>query len=312
MVINRNDVPAGYQHPSYALSMATYGEPFRLPRSGGWLLKRPISTTVYHDAMGCYPIFSCLDWQQLSSDLVDLDQSIVALSLVADPFGNHDEALLRRCFPDLMRPWKAHFVVDLTDSPLDVISKHHRRNVKKAQGLVEVEVCKWPLQHLDDWTVLYQELISRYQIDGISAFSRSAFAQQLQTPGIVLLRATRSGQTVGMILWYVQHRVAYYHLAAYAPQGYQANASYALFWSSIEHFLAVGGVDWLSLGAGAGIDPLANDGLTRFKKGWATGTRAAYLCGRIFQPQIYRQLSDSRGISSESAYFPRYRQGEFS
>ena len=64
-------------------------------------------------------------------------------------------------------------------------------------------------------------LIQRHQISGIRAFSRDSFAKQLQIPGIVSFRAIRHQQTVGMILWYVQNEVAYYHLGAYTDEGYQ-------------------------------------------------------------------------------------------
>ena len=51
-------------------------------------------------------------------------------------------------------------------------------------------------------------------------------------------------------------------------------------------------------------------GLREFKRGWSTGTRPAYLCGRILQPQRYAELAEERG-PGERSYFPAYRAGEF-
>jgi hypothetical protein len=51
-------------------------------------------------------------------------------------------------------------------------------------------------------------------------------------------------------------------------------------------------------------------GLTRFKRGWATGTRPVYFCGRIFQRERYEQLA-RQGGAPVSGYFPAYRHGEF-
>jgi hypothetical protein len=132
---------------------------------------------------------------------------------------------------------------------------------------------------------------------------------QLTTPGIVAFRAIWNHQTVGMLLWYVQGNTGYYHLGAYNPQGYQLNASFALFWKAIEYFSARE-LDWLSLGAGAGARGDANDGLTRFKRGWSTGTRTALFCGRIFDRKKYDEILSLRG-TTDTGYFPAYRAGEF-
>jgi len=45
----------GYLHHSYADSLAEFGTPYLLPKSGGWILKRQIPGFTYSDGMGCYP-----------------------------------------------------------------------------------------------------------------------------------------------------------------------------------------------------------------------------------------------------------------
>src|SRR6185295_19178366 len=101
-------------------------------------------------------------------------------------------------------------------------------------------------------------------------------------------RAVREGETLGMLLWYEQDSRDYYHLGAYSPAGYELRASFALFSYSMEYF-AEHGSKWLSLGAGAGSGAEATSGLTRFKQGWASGTRPAYFCGRIFDRNRYQE-----------------------
>jgi hypothetical protein len=54
----------------------------------------------------------------------------------------------------------------------------------------------------------------------------------------------------------------------------------------------------------------AEDGLSFFKKGWSTGTRTAFFCGRILDPERYAQLATARGVAGTD-YFPAYREGEF-
>jgi lipid II:glycine glycyltransferase (peptidoglycan interpeptide bridge formation enzyme) len=122
------------------------------------------------------------------------------------------------------------------------------------------------------------------------------------------MRAVQDGVTVGVTLWYLAGDVAYYHLGAYSARGYELAASFALFDRGLERFAAEG-MAWASLGGGAGLDGTLEDGLTRFKRGWATATRTAYLCGRILQRRIYDELSAAR--SPGTPYFPAYRAGEF-
>jgi hypothetical protein len=298
----------GYLHPQYAASLSEFGEPMQLPTSGGWLLKRPVDSSRA-DAMGTYPLFTCEDWKSLQRDFNQLGRSLVSIVAVTDPFGDYDETLLRDCFGDLVMPFKSHFVNDLRH-PLDgIISKHHARNACAGHKQVIVERCEDASVHLDDWVRLYSVLVQRHQINGIHAFSPVSFAKQLSTPGMVCFRAIRNRQTVGMILWYVQNSVAYYHLGAYTDEGYELRASFALFRSALEYF-AESGMRYANLGAGAGLGSAADDGLSRFKQGWSSGLRTAYLCGRIFDRQEYDRLVHARAIGTTD-YFPAYRKGEF-
>ncbi len=297
----------GYGHPSYAASLAEFGTPRHLRRSGGWVLERGIPGTDARDAMGCYPLFACQDWRALEADLDDLD-GLVSLSLVTDPFGNYDEGVLRQGFRDVVVRFKPHFVVDLSRPIADIASRHHRHYARRALDRVSVERCEAPEQHLDEWIELYSHLITRHQLTGIKAFSRAAFATQLRVPGIVMFRATCDGAVVGVHLWYRQGDVVHGHLAAVSARGYQLMASYALFWFALQTF--AGEASWLNLGSGSGLAADAVGGLTAFKQGWATETRQAYFCGRIFDRERYDELATARRVPAGS-YFPAYRCGEF-
>jgi hypothetical protein len=299
----------GYLHPAYAASLAEFGTPRELPHCGGWILQRQIPGIKDFDGMGCYPLFNCKDWSSLSTDLKEVKQELVSLSLVADPFGEYDIALLHQCFKDLMIPFKEHFVVDLSQPVGDFVCEHHQRYARKSLKIITVERCQHPEQHVDEWTNLYGNLIQKHHIKGIAAFSQVSFLQQLQVPGMVAFRAVYEATTIGMALWYVWKDIGYYHLAAYSDLGYKLRASFALFWSAFECF-ADCRLKWLNLGAGAGTTRNGSEGLSRFKRGWATGTRTAYLCGRIFDHTTYSRLVVERRVAVDS-YFPAYRKGEF-
>jgi hypothetical protein len=299
----------GYGSQDYADSFSEFGMPLELPHCKGWVLKRPIFGTSEYDAMGCYPLFACEDWSQLPKDLEILSHDVVALSLVTDPFGRYSEDFLKQCFVDVVKPFKRHFVTDLSQPFDHQVSKHHIRNVQKALHVLRVERCEQPAQFLEDWIRLYSTLIERHKIRGMTAFSRDSFARQLNVDRLVAFRAVYQEQTVGMLLWYVQGDVGYYHLGAHSPLGYQLRDSFALFKVAIEYFTKLG-LRWLNLGAGAGLSEDGSDGLTRFKRGWATGTRIAYFCGRIFDQAKYQEIVRMRRIPPTD-YFPAYRRGEF-
>ena len=306
---NSNRIMHGYFHPTYPEAFSEFGYPIHLPQCGGWILQRNIPDFNSVDGMGCYPIFSCQDWSGLQSDLEELEKKLITLVLVTDPFGDFSLEYLEQCFPDFLIPFKQHFVTDLSIPKKEFVSNHHDRNARKGLQNLNVEVCQDPLSKLDDWIHLYDVLIERHHIQGITAFSAHSFRLQMQVPGMVVFRAFVGDLTVGMLLWYQMGNVAYYHLGAYNQVGYDSRASFALFSLAIDYFLA-NGVRWLSLGAGAGTLETEDDGLSRFKKGWSTGKKTAYLCGRVFDHRKYDEITRSKGIG-KTAYFPAYRQGEF-
>jgi len=308
-VISIKQSVTGYYHADYAASLADFGVPRLLSGSGGWILQRSIAGTPFWDAMGCYPLFCCTDWSALAQDLEEISEELTSLVLVTDPFGEYTEETLRSAFSDLAKPFKDHFVVDLEADAERFVDPHHRRSARKALSAVSIERCEDTAGHVNEWRDLYANLSARHDIRGIARFSDASFARQSKVPGGVILRATHEGQTVGMIWWFVSGNVAYYHLGAYSDRGYELRASFALFWRAIELFKAAG-LRWLNLGAGAGVGNNPTDGLSRFKRGWSTGVRPTYLCGRIFDRVRYEQLVKSKGIQ-DPVYFPAYRTGEF-
>lgn len=298
----------GYLHGDYAASFAEFATPRHLPRANGWILVRDIANSSCRDAIGCYPLFACESWSNLRQDLDEIGTQLISLALVTDPFGDYDRALLEQTF-DRVVPFKEHFIVDLSGSRRSTTSSHHRYYARRALRTITVTQESDPGGLLDEWIVLYAELVKKHKITGLRAFSRQAFARQLRVPGLCAFRAAIEGETVGMHLWYVQNDIAYSHLEAVNDLGYKVGAAYALYSAALEFFTTV--ARWADLGAGAGVAEQTRDGLTFFKQGWSSATRTAYFCGRIFDREQYQRLVDSTN-TSQSGYFPAYRAGEFS
>ena len=240
-------------------------------------------------------------WTILGTDLV-------AVSLVTDPFGRPGPAELQRCFPDVMIPFKQHFVVDLRRPVGDTVGKRHRKHAMRALKQLTIDVIDDAHTFLDEWLVLYDALIARHGITGLRAFSRRAFARQLAIPGTSVLAARHEGRIVGAQIYFLQGDAVFCHLGAFSEAGYELGVSHALDWTSIEHFH--GKAAWLDLGGGAGRTSDGSDGLSRYKSGWTDDLRQAYFCGRICNPDRYREILATTGTGATD-YFPAYRHGEF-
>lgn len=295
-------------HPRYSESLMEFGTPRELPRCGGWILERQIPGESFRDVMGCYPLFTCQDWSQLYIDLEEIGDELVSLSLVTDPFGDYDPAYLRRCFKDVVIPFKEHYIIDLHRPLNEIAGRRHRKNARRALRNLRINVFDEPTNFVEEWISLYSNLIDKHNISGIPAFSKSAFVKQLSIPGTVVLSAEYQDVTVAAQIYFVQGDVVHCHLGSASQTGYVQGALHALDFFSIEYFSDK--VHWLDLGGAAGITSGSTDGLSLYKSGWSTETRIAYFCGRILNHERYEKIVKASGITATD-YFPTYRKGEF-
>lgn len=296
---------SGYASREYAESFTEIATVRELPSCGGWLLEREIPNADARDAMGCYPLFHCPRPERLGEDLDALRDELAAVSLVTDPFAGFEPELLSQFFTDVCKPFKEHFAVDFSKDWESTIGSHHRRKARAALRELRIERAENPVELLDVWCELYRRLIARHSIRGLARFSRAIFELQLQVPGMVAFHATSGGETCGILLWYLQHDTAYYHLGAFSPTGYALGASHALFMESLAYF-AWRRCRFAALGAGAGLSARPDDGLTRFKEGWANSTRSAWFCGRVLNRSLYDRCI-AHCDSPRFDYFPAYR-----
>jgi hypothetical protein len=296
---------SGYGSAEYASSLAHLGVPLWLPNAEGWLIRREIPGSRLFDAIGCYPLFSCRSWERLHFDLSRLGD-VVSVSAVIDPLAaDRAGAALSAAFPDMLMLYKQHFLVDLQSDWARGIPRNHQRNTEASLSQLVVRRCSDPSAELNGWCDLYSFLKQRRAIAGMADFPRESFAQQLRAPGVVMFKAIKGHEAVAMHLWFVQDGTAYYHLGASNNEGYGLRAAFALMWSALHEFQRIG-IKWVALG-GAPDAPMPKeaDGLARFKEGWATCERPAYVCGLISDRIAYGNLTAKEPGSS--SFFPAYR-----
>lgn len=301
------DRPSGYRSAAYAHSLREWGAPYRLPHSGGWIIKRSPPDGTGHDAMGLYPLFSCGNWEGIGSDIKALrGDDLLSLVIVTDPMIEFCESTDGRLF-DVVRRFKRHYLAELDRPPDRIASRHHAYYARRAARTLSVELAAAPLQHLDEWNDLYAQLIRRHRITDLRAFSDKCFAQLFALPDVVLLRALLGQKTVGAQIFVIQDHIAYAHLSAFSDEGYAHGASYLLDWHALSALH--GRVRFINWGGGRGRKP--DDGLARYKRGWSTLQRDSWLLGKVLDPERYAATCLRVGTDPDCGYFPAYRQGEF-
>ena len=253
------------------------------------------------DGRGPYPLFSCAEWDPLADDLASLE-GMVSVTMVIDPLAPMTRQHLERVF-DVVRPYKTHHVIDFRLGPTRP-SRHHLRELRAVPSDVRAEIVPFPSSHADDWVRLYGDLVRRHAVTGFADLPAGSLRAQLDVPGCVAVRAVRRDRCLSMALWYRNGEDAHLHLAASDEEGYGTGAAYAVMAASIEHLASEVQVADLGGVAGNADDP--QDGLARFKRGWANGTAIAHLCGAVLDHRAFDRLTGGRG-STGSTYFPPYR-----
>lgn len=286
-----------YASLDYAQAFGSDFEPIYLPGMDLYVLKRPIEGTGYFDARGPYPLAPVISVDRAEDDFAILAaHKIVSLILVIDPMRAPTPVAMAKAF-DRVTPFKDHFVRELgLDQPY---GHHHRTKVRRAYRACETRIVRL-VDHLDEWSSLYEALSLKHQISGIQAFNRQYFDSLAELEPL-MAAAFIQGELVSAHIWICYQDYAYAHLAASSPNGYRQSAAYAVYDHSFRHLFDLG-VRMINLGGGAGITA-PSQGLTYMKQGFSTGTLPCYLCGKIIDIAAYNSLT----AGLQTAFFPAYR-----
>ena len=282
----------GYLHPTYAESFMGLGQVRHLRRSGTWMLTRSIADSDRQDALIGYPRLICRDWRGLVEDLSETAAlaDVVTVTAVTDPLAGVDEELLRPAFGDLVRVEAQHHLVELAAFwP----SREHRRAVRRALQLVDVEVEDAPTGSIAGWRTLGGGPLPGAEL----GLSDGVLERQLALPGCAGFTVHDPDGPVAAAIVYVSGENAYLHALATGGAAAASDARYALVQAMVED-MAGRGLRFLDLG------PVAED--AGFMAGWTELTRPAYRCGRIVDRLAYDSLADAAGTTG-SATFPAYR-----
>lgn len=290
-----------YATLEYANTLRHVGEPLYVPPWRTWVIAREIRPGL-RDAMGTYPVACLAEDADVAAGLDALRlQGMVSVTLVVDGLSGPPLQSLQAAF-GLGRPFKAHHLVDQVSGRYDP-SRHHRLEVRRAERR-GVDVREVRLADvLDAWIDLYRELGTRHRMSDVQSFPRDAFVALQACAGLTTIGAFVAGELVGCHLWIEHGAVVRSHLGASSAQGYAVGAAYAVYDHSLRRF----GGKVVDLGGAAGVDVRGEDGLTRFKAGFANATRMSYVFGSMLDPAVYARLAADGPDGVRTDYFPAYR-----
>lgn len=273
-----------------------------VPEWGQYLLRRKIESPEIQecwDLTGCYPFAVFDDDADIRAGLRRLrSEGFVSAVCVIDPLLNSKISQFDQHF-DYIKEFKTHYLWKNDGNPI-VFSKHHRYEIRKAKAEVKPIALS---DYLAEWCALYRELTIRRRISGMAAFSPSAFERLAKITGLVSFGAFLGETLVACHLWIQNGPHVHSHLAASNDAGRSAGAPYLLYEAAVRHF---DDAEAINFGGGAGLADAPNDGLARFKRGFANLEKTAYICGAILDEARYRRLADAHGAEN-AAYFPAYR-----
>lgn len=301
-----------YANPLFLKSLGHIGRYVDVPAWGTGVLARFIPGThdmadpmvCERDIVGSYPLAVLDRDADLAVGLEQLRrQGFITVTLVLDEWHRPPDSTEWVCF-DRLRVFKTHYAQrghrHALGTPYEP-SKGHWRHIERARKAVTVRPIRLE-DHLVQWCDLYEALIVRRELTGAHAFSRDHFAQLAQVPGIEAIGAFVGSELVACNLWAVHNGRAHSHLVASSDKGYETEAMYAVTDFAFHHYADC---DLINLGGNAGAGD-AEDGLSRFKKGFVNSTTKAYIAGAILNRGEYERMSEGK----KTDYFPAYRGGE--
>ncbi len=287
-----------YADPGYAASVAGGAEVVRVAAWDVPVLLRAIPGTDRVDAAGCAPLTPLSSDADLRAGLDELRRrGAVSVVLVADPLGGPASETLAAAF-DVCRPFKTHYVVERGAAPPE-FARRHRSEIAKATKVYSVKVFNLG-NEIEAVAALHRDQLLLHGIDLPIDDARRQIEALARLPGTRVTGAFREERLESAVLFVAEIRTAYVHLTGTSAAGRASGAHHACYAAAIESFSPGITID---LGGAPGLHDDPNHGLALFKRGFATTTRMAWLCGSILDPAAYAVLAQGR----PDDFFPAYR-----
>lgn len=318
-----------FSHPAYLDAFAADGEVPMCAYLAGpdgeevihTFLKRPIRTDACGNPVvpGLWDAYTVLLYggpiaQRSSETLLaafwrEFRSWAVASGLVSEFVRMSPVAARRLPYPGVVREQAPHIVRDLrVDSVEDVwadMTPNVRRGYRKAQAAGLTVAIDDDGSRLDDFLGIYSETMERVGSAPRFRFEAAAFERIHDAlPGhFAYVYAEDRGRPVAVELVLRSDETGYFYLGGTETAALTQYASVFVHCEAIAYAWRQGLTDYVLTG---GVTNTVDDGLLRFKRGFAPQGDARYLTGhQVFDQNTYDRLLCCAG--DHATYFPAYR-----
>lgn len=302
----------GYNSLLYAKSFEGVGKLISSKHGDISLLERDIPGTNEKDLISLYPLNTSPEGFYTSSegfydDLRDKDHvsATLILSPLFDlPYGVSD---LKERDWDIIKDYKEHYIVDLS-KPIWMASDHWDKVRTFAKTGYEVSMRVLYPHNVVDYArrfhKLYQTLVKKRGIEGVTNFSEQSIIRQFQVPGLLVFEVLdERGDPMAIRTFYLDGQDnCYFHLGAASHKAFAKapGHSQAIHYEAITYLKQLG-LSKLVLGS---IPDVGGEGLRSFKQGFSNmETKTNLIVMKVLNQDIYDKLVSSRNTE----YVPPYR-----
>ncbi|WP_338470960.1 peptidoglycan bridge formation glycyltransferase FemA/FemB family protein [Niallia sp. XMNu-256] len=196
---------------------------------------------------------------------------------------------------------------DYDDPIQSEFSKSCRKNIRKALNKgVNFEVTEKPTD-IGEFKQIYYSTMDRNNATGYYYFDDDYFDIILNyfRENIIIVKAIYDGKTIAQGLYFVYGKNIHIHLSGTLSEYLHLSPAYILRYA-VTLWGKENGYEMIHHGGGRSNSE--EDGLYKFKKGFAKNTEFDFYIGKkIWNPSVYIELCEKVGTKSSLDYFPAYR-----
>lgn len=196
---------------------------------------------------------------------------------------------------------------DYDDPIQSEFSKSCRRNIRKALNKgIKYEVIENP-EDIGEFKQIYYSTMDRNNANDYYYFDDEYFNNILKyfRKNIILVKAIYEGKTIAQGLYFIYRKNIHIHLSGTLSEYLYLSPAYILRYA-VTLWGKENGYEMIHHGGGRTNSP--EDGLYKFKKGFAKNTEFDFYIGkRIWNIDIYNKLCRMKNIEGAIEYFPLYR-----
>ncbi|TYS59863.1 peptidoglycan bridge formation glycyltransferase FemA/FemB family protein [Sutcliffiella horikoshii] len=186
-------------------------------------------------------------------------------------------------------------------------SKSCRKNIRKAlNNGVSFEIIEKPAD-LGEFKQIYYSTMDRNNASGYYYFNDEYFENILThfRDNIIIVKAIYNEKTIAQGLYFVHKKYIHIHLSGTFSEFLYLSPAYIL-----RYAVTIWGKEngYEMIHHGGGRSNAENDGLFKFKKGFAKNTEFDFFIGKkIWNEKIYNELCKEIGVNNDAQFFPAYR-----